>query len=60
MSQYKTLREIDGQQYISLAEHEEIVKSVGDLLKALRDVQSTVGDVRKATTGLASIVGYKG
>ena len=60
MNQYKTLKQIDGQDYITVAEHEQIVKSVGDLLKALRDVQSTVGDVGKITTGLASIVGYKG
>lgn len=56
MNQYKTLRQIDGQDYITVTEHEEIVKSIGDFMKALRDAQTAVQDLGKWTSDLASTV----
>lgn len=56
MNQYKTLKQIDGQEYITVAEHEEIVKSVGDFMKALQDTQIAVQDLGKWTSDLASSV----
>ena len=60
MNTYKTLKEIDGQQYITVAEHEEIVKGLGNFLKAIQDAQAAVADLGKVTSGLASTVGCKG
>ena len=56
MNQYKTLKQIDGQEYITVAEHEEIVKSIGDFMKALQDTQVAVQDLGKWTSDLASSV----
>ena len=56
MNRYKTLKQIDGQEYITVAEHEEIVKSIGDFMKALRDTQTAVQDLGKWTSDLASSV----
>lgn len=59
MNQYKTLREIDGEQYITVAEHEEIVKNMGDILKALTDARAAVQNLGKATSGLVSSLGMR-
>ena len=56
INQYKTLKQIDGQDYITVAEHEEIVKNIGDFMKALRDAQTAVQDLGKWTSDLASSV----
>ena len=56
MNRYKTLKQIDGQEYITVAEHEEIVKSIGDFMKALRDAQTAVQDLGKWTSDLTSSV----
>ena len=60
MSQYKTLKQIDGQDYITVAEHEEILTKVADVLKAINDAKAAVSSLGKATAGLASSVGTGG
>ena len=59
INQYKTLKQIDGQDYITVAEHEEIIKNVGDFMKALQETQIAVQDLGKWTSRLTSSVGGK-
>lgn len=60
MNQYKTLKTIDGQDYITVAEHEEILTKVADVLKAINDAKAAVSNLGRMTSGLASSVGCKG
>ena len=59
MSQYKTLKQIDGQDYITVAEHEEILTKAADVMKALNDAKVAVSNLGKMASGLASSVGCK-
>lgn len=60
MNQYKTLRQIDGQQYITVAEHEQIVQNLVNFNKAVKDIQSSMGTLGATATGLAEALGSKG
>lgn len=46
---YKTLRKIDGIDYIELKEHEDILQKILDFQKALDDVRSAVNSVTATT-----------
>lgn len=59
MNQYKTLRQIDGQQYITVAEHEQIVQNLVNFNKAVKDIQSSMGTLGATATGLAEVLGGK-
>lgn len=59
MNQYKTLKQIDGQDYITVAEHEQIVRNLTNLNKAVQDIQTTMGTLGATATGLAEALGGK-
>lgn len=59
MNTYKTLKVIDGQEYITVAEHEEIVKGVFDLRDAIDKVKTGIAGLSQATSGLSSLVTSK-
>lgn len=59
MNNYKTLREIDGQQYITVAEHEQIVQTLTNLGKAVQDIQTSMSTLGATATGLAEALGGK-
>ena len=59
MNQYRTLRELDGQQYIAVAEHEEILKGVGDLVQTMHKIKEAMGTLNQATAALTTAVGKK-
>ena len=56
MSNYRTLKEIDGQKYISVQEHEEILSKYTNLTTALSDLQAAVGGLGNPMQQLVSSI----
>lgn len=46
---YRTLKVIDGQEYISVSEHEDIVSKLTDFNKAMEDVRTAIATVKNST-----------
>ena len=56
MGNYRTLKEIDGQEYISVQEHEEILSKYTNLTTALSDLQAAVGGLGNPMQQLVSSI----
>lgn len=56
MGNYRTLKEIDGQNYISVQEHEEILSKYTNLTTALSDLQAAVGGLGNPMQQLVSSI----
>ena len=46
---YRTLKVIDGQEYISVSEHEDFVSKLTDFNKAMEDVRTAIATVKNST-----------
>lgn len=54
MNQYKTLKTIDGQDYITVAEHEQIMGGWHQFEVAVNDLRSSVAGLGKFTSDLTT------
>lgn len=51
---YKTLREIDGVQYITVKEHEEIIGTLTGLLGAVNNLQASLRSLESSAKTLSA------
>ena len=54
--QYKTLRVIDGKEYVELGEVNQVIKNLSNFQTAIKDVAGALNTIKKATSEFDKIV----